>query len=125
MARDDWRIRIELPDEEGARGLLERLGLARSDAGELAEELRDERLGVSQGGETGLGDAPGAVRAAHAALSGTRSRGTVTRRWVWRAGSTWRLSRAGSWSTRASRRTRSRCSGASGRRAGILRGRLA
>ena len=35
MARDDWRIRIELPDEEGARGLLERLGLVRSDASEL------------------------------------------------------------------------------------------
>ena len=50
MAHDDWRIRIELPDEEGARGLLERLGLAHSDADELAEELRDERLAVSQDG---------------------------------------------------------------------------
>jgi post-segregation antitoxin (ccd killing protein) len=52
MAYDDWRIRIELPDEEGARGFLERLGLARSDADELAEELRAERLAVSQDGET-------------------------------------------------------------------------
>jgi hypothetical protein len=52
MARDDWRIRIELPDERGARGLLERLGLARSDADELARELRDERLAVSQDGNT-------------------------------------------------------------------------
>src|SRR5215208_1738656 len=52
MAYDDWRIRIELPDEEGARGFLERLGLARSDADELAEELRAERLAVSQDRET-------------------------------------------------------------------------
>jgi hypothetical protein len=52
MAYDDWRIRIELPDEEGARGFLERLGLARSDAEELADELRTQRLAVSQDGET-------------------------------------------------------------------------
>jgi hypothetical protein len=52
MAQDDWRIRIELPDEEGARGLLERLGLARSDARELADELRAHRLAVSQDDDT-------------------------------------------------------------------------
>jgi len=52
VAHDDWRIRIELPDEEGARGLLERLGLASSDAKELAEELRQHRLAVSQDGDT-------------------------------------------------------------------------
>jgi hypothetical protein len=52
VAHDDWRIRIELPDEEGARGLLERLGLARSDAEELADELRAQRLAVSQDGDT-------------------------------------------------------------------------
>jgi hypothetical protein len=52
MAQDDWRIRIELPDEEGARGLLERLGLARRDADELAGELREQRLAVSQDGDT-------------------------------------------------------------------------
>jgi hypothetical protein len=52
MARDDWRIRIELPDEEGARGLLERLHLARRDSEELAEELREHRLAVSQDGDT-------------------------------------------------------------------------
>jgi hypothetical protein len=52
MAQDDWRIRIELPDEEGARGLLERLGLAQSDADELAADLRAHRLAVSQDGET-------------------------------------------------------------------------
>jgi hypothetical protein len=52
VARDDWRIRIELPDEEGARGLLERLGLARRDAEELADELREHRLAVSRDGDT-------------------------------------------------------------------------
>ena len=52
MTHDDWRIRIELPSEEGARGLLERLGLARSDAGELAGELRAQRLAVSQDDNT-------------------------------------------------------------------------
>jgi hypothetical protein len=52
MAHDDWRIRIELPDEEGARGFLERLGLARTDAEELADELRAHRLAVSQDGDT-------------------------------------------------------------------------
>jgi hypothetical protein len=52
MAHDDWRIRIELPDEEGARGFLERLGLARSDAEELADELRAHRLAVSRDGDT-------------------------------------------------------------------------
>jgi hypothetical protein len=52
MARDDWRIRIELPDEEGARGFLERLHLARRDAEELAAELREHRLAVSQDDDT-------------------------------------------------------------------------
>lgn len=52
MAQDDWRIRIELPDEEGARGLLDRLGLTRTDAEELADELREQRLAVSRDGDT-------------------------------------------------------------------------
>jgi hypothetical protein len=52
MASDDWRIRIELPDEEGARGFFERLGIGRSDAEELAEELRTHRLAVSQDDDT-------------------------------------------------------------------------
>jgi len=52
MAQDDWRIRIELPDEDGARGLFERLGLARRDAEDLADELREQRLAVSQDGNT-------------------------------------------------------------------------
>ena len=52
MPPDDWRIRIELPDEEGARGLLDRLGLTRHDAEELADELREHRLAVSRDGDT-------------------------------------------------------------------------
>jgi hypothetical protein len=52
MAQDDWRIRIELPDEEGAAGLLDKLGLRRGDAEELAHELREHRLAVSRDGDT-------------------------------------------------------------------------
>ena len=52
MATDDWRIRVELPDEEGAEGFLERLGLRQSDAEELADELRQHRLAVSQDDNT-------------------------------------------------------------------------
>jgi hypothetical protein len=48
VAQNDWRIRIDLPDEEGARGLLDRLGLRQTDAEDLAEELREHRLAVSQ-----------------------------------------------------------------------------
>ena len=47
MAQNDWRIRVELPDETGARGFLDRLGLRRDDADELADELREHRLAVS------------------------------------------------------------------------------
>ncbi len=47
MARDDWRIRIEVEDEQ-APGLLERLGFALGDeASELAGELEKRRLAVS------------------------------------------------------------------------------
>jgi hypothetical protein len=46
VARDDWRLRIEL-GEQGAAGLLERLHLWRSDAGDLARELEDSRLAVT------------------------------------------------------------------------------
>ena len=47
MARDDYRIRVELPEEENAGGLLSRLGLG-SWADELAQELEGRRLVVSQ-----------------------------------------------------------------------------
>jgi hypothetical protein len=52
MARDDWRIRIELEEEE-ARGFLERLGIdLGSRAKELAEELELDRLAVSHDADT-------------------------------------------------------------------------
>ena len=52
MAHDDWRIRIELPDEAEAQDLLGRLGLRESSAEELADDLREHRLAVSQDGDT-------------------------------------------------------------------------
>lgn len=52
MARDDWRIRIELEDEHVHR-FLERLGLDMSSrAKELAQELKAERLPVTRDGDT-------------------------------------------------------------------------
>jgi hypothetical protein len=52
MAHDDWRIRVELPDEAEAQDLLGRLGLRQSGAEELADDLREHRLAVSQDGDT-------------------------------------------------------------------------
>jgi hypothetical protein len=52
VAHDDWRIRIELSDEEVAQDLLGRLGLRQSSAEELADELREHRLAVSRDGNT-------------------------------------------------------------------------
>ena len=49
MARDDWRLRIDL-GEDGAGGFAARLGLVDSEADELARELRDRRLAVTQDG---------------------------------------------------------------------------
>ena len=45
MARDDWRLRIELAE---AQGFLDRLGVGLgSEADELADELESHRLAVS------------------------------------------------------------------------------
>jgi hypothetical protein len=53
MAEDDWRIRIEVEEDEHAAGLLDRLaGDLGSEARELAGELRERRLAVSRDGET-------------------------------------------------------------------------
>ena len=49
MGRDDWRLRIEL-GEEGAGGLLGRLGL--SEAHELARDLVKHRIEASDDGGT-------------------------------------------------------------------------
>jgi hypothetical protein len=51
VAQDDWRLRIEL-GEEGARGLLGRLGVVDTEADQLASELRDERLAVTRDEDT-------------------------------------------------------------------------
>ena len=51
MARDDWRIHIELAEEQHASGLLDRLGLGLgAEARELARELESDRLAVSHDG---------------------------------------------------------------------------
>ena len=53
MADDDWRIRIEVEEEENATGLLDRLaGELGSEARELARDLESRRLAVSRDGET-------------------------------------------------------------------------
>jgi hypothetical protein len=53
MANDDWRIRIDVEEEERASGLLERLmGNLGSEARELATTLESHRLAVSRDGET-------------------------------------------------------------------------
>jgi hypothetical protein len=53
MAADDWRIRIEVEEEEQATGLLDRLaGDLGSEARELARDLESRRLAVSRDGET-------------------------------------------------------------------------
>jgi hypothetical protein len=53
MAQDDWRIRIEVEEEEHASGLLDRLsGNLGSEARELARDLEACRLAVSRDGET-------------------------------------------------------------------------
>ena len=66
MARDDWRIRIELAEEQ-ARGFLERLGIdISSRAKELAEELELDRLAVSHDADTVFVYAASAAEAAQA-----------------------------------------------------------
>jgi hypothetical protein len=53
MAADDWRIQVEVTEEQHATGLVERLaGELGSEARELAKELEDRRLAVSRDGET-------------------------------------------------------------------------
>jgi hypothetical protein len=53
MADDDWRIRIEVEEEEHATGLLDRLaGDLDSEARDLAHELESHRLAVSRDGDT-------------------------------------------------------------------------
>ena len=90
VAHDDWRIRIELPDEEGARGVLERFGLARGEAETLADELREQRLAVSRDGHTVFVYASSGMQAEQASRiverdlrdAGLTPRRFVTERWL-------------------------------------------
>ena len=53
MANDDWRIRIEVAEEEHAAGFLDRLtGDLDQEAQELAKDLESHRLAVSRDGDT-------------------------------------------------------------------------
>jgi hypothetical protein len=90
MARDDWRIRIELGEEE-ARGFLERLGIdISSRAKELAEELELDRLVVSHDADTVFVYAASATEAdqaraiveAELAESGVTPREIVLEHWL-------------------------------------------
>lgn len=66
MARDDWRIRIELSEGHGPR-VLERLGIELgSRARELAKELADHRLAVTHDADTVFVYAASAAAAAQA-----------------------------------------------------------
>ncbi|MFL5959477.1 MAG: hypothetical protein ACJ75G_04300 [Gaiellaceae bacterium] len=67
MADDDWRIRIEVEEEEHAAGLLERLGGdLDAEARELARDLESRRLAVSRDGDTVYVYAATRVEAEHA-----------------------------------------------------------
>src|SRR5689334_13476403 len=73
MARDDWRIRVELPDEEGAHGLLGRLHRGPgSHAEQLVHELEGRRLAVSRDGGTVFvyADSPAAAESALQIIQG-------------------------------------------------------
>jgi hypothetical protein len=90
MAHDDWRIRIELPDETQAQDLLGRLGLRQSGAEELADDLREHRLAVSHDGDTVFVYAASAMQAEQASRiveselddQGLTPARLVTERWL-------------------------------------------
>jgi len=67
MARDDWRIRIELAEEGSAEQFLSRLGLdLGSEARELARDLEQRRLAVSHDADTVFVYAASGLEAAQA-----------------------------------------------------------
>ncbi|MGB2875366.1 MAG: hypothetical protein WBB76_07805 [Gaiellaceae bacterium] len=90
--RDDWRIRIELPEEGNVETLLGRLGLdlGSDEAKRLAAELEGHRLAVSRDGnviyvyaET-QGQAERALRVVEAELAeeGIEARASEVERWL-------------------------------------------
>jgi hypothetical protein len=67
VARDDWRLRIELPEEEGAAAFLHRIGIhLGSEARELARELEERRLVATHNGHTVFVYAPSRLQAEQA-----------------------------------------------------------
>jgi AAA+ ATPase superfamily predicted ATPase len=80
---DDWRIRIEVEEEEHAAGLLERLaGDLDTEARELVRELEARRLAVSRDGATVFvyaGTRAEAERARDVVEAELRSHGTEAR----------------------------------------------
>ena len=67
MAHDEWRLRIELPEEEGARSFLHRLGIdLGSEARELARELEEHRLVATHNGHMVFVYAPSRLQAEQA-----------------------------------------------------------
>jgi hypothetical protein len=91
MATDDWRIRIEVEEEEHATGLLERLaGELGSEARELAEELKERRLAVSRDGDTvfvyaatrGEAEQARAIVEAELGENGIEARTSQVERWL-------------------------------------------
>lgn len=90
MARDDWRIRVELSEGHGPR-FLERLGIELgSRARELARELADHRLAATHDADTVFVYAASAVAAEQAqavveaelAEAGITPREVVVERWL-------------------------------------------
>ena len=90
MARDDWRLRVELGETGHAPPLLERLGLVRGDADELAQELEESRLAVTQDGDTVFVYAATSLELQHAravierelAELGVQARALVAEHWL-------------------------------------------
>src|SRR5690242_4226902 len=90
--KDDWRIRIELPEEQHAETILGRLGLdlGSDEAKRLAEELEGRRLAVSQDGNelfvyaSSPAEAEGARSIVEAELAeeGIEARTSAVERWL-------------------------------------------
>ena len=90
--RDDWRIRIELPEEAQAESILGRLGLdlGSDEAKRLAQELEGRRLAVSQDGNelfvyaSSPAEAEGARKIVEAELAeeGIEARTSAVERWL-------------------------------------------
>jgi hypothetical protein len=90
--KDDWRIRIELPEEQHAESLLGRLGLGlgTDEAKRLAQELEGRRLAVSREGNelfvyaSTPAEAEGARAIVEAELAdeGLEARTSAVERWL-------------------------------------------